>query len=82
MEITLQHMLEDLCQKVFEIQKKNFLYKMDEDGQLRAEKAGYRLVDRDLGSKLRTFCKNSLLSQNFPAISEKCLRDINLRLVT
>ena len=67
MEIVLQHLLEDLCEKVFEILKKEFLHKRDEDGWLRAEKAGYRLVDRDLGSSIKTFRKKQCLKSKFPS---------------
>ena len=60
-------MLEDLCEEVYEIRKKEYIYKLDEKGRFVTEMHGHRLVDRDLGSAVSTFRKVQTLKSKFPA---------------
>ena len=55
-------MLEDLCEEVYEIRKKEYIYKLDEKGRFVTEMHGHRLVDRDLGSAVSTFRKVQTLA--------------------
>ena len=52
-------MLEDLCEEVYEIRKKEYIYKLDEKGRFVTEMHGHRLVNRDLGSnsKIEVSCR-------------------------
>ena len=60
-------MLEGLCEEVYEIRKKEYLYKLDSKGRFVTEMGGHRLVDRDLGSAVSTFRKVQSLKSKFPA---------------
>lgn len=60
-------MLEDLCEEVYEIRKKEYIYKLDEKGRFVTEMHGHRLVNRDLGSAVSTFRKDQTLKSKFPA---------------
>ena len=41
-------MLEGLCEEVYDVRKKQYLYKLDNKGRFVTEIGGHRLVDRDL----------------------------------
>ena len=60
-------MLEDLCEEVYEIRKKEYIYKLDEKGPFVTEMHGHRLVNRDLGLAVSTFRKDQTLKLKFPA---------------
>ena len=59
-------MLEDLCEEVYEIRKKEYIFKLDEKGRFVTEMHGHRLVNRDLGSAVSTFRKDQTLKSKFP----------------
>ena len=61
-----QHMLEGLCEEVYDVRKKEFLYKRDVQGRLVTEMCGMRLVDRDVGAAIRTFRVKQMKSSKFP----------------
>jgi hypothetical protein len=60
-------MLEGMCKEVYNIQKKEYLYKLNDKGRFVKEMQGHRLVDRDLGSAVSTFRKEQTLKSKFPA---------------
>ena len=60
-------MLEGLCEEVYNIRKKDYIYKLDAKGRFVTEMQGHRLVDRDLGSAVSTFRKEQTLKSKFPA---------------
>ena len=61
-----QHMLEGLCEEVYRTRLREYIYKRDSMGRLVSEMYGNNLVDRDIGSAVRTFRKNESLKSKFP----------------
>ena len=61
-----QHMLESLCEQVYRIRPKEYIYKTDSMGRLVSEMFGKNLVDRDISSAVWTFPKNKIVKSKFP----------------
>ena len=59
-------MLEGLCEQVYRIRAKEYIYKRDGMGRLLTEKGSMRLVSRDLGSAINTFRNNQMKSSTCP----------------
>ena len=59
-------MLEGLVEEVYNIRKKEYIYKRDARAQLVTEVGGTRLADRDVGSAVANFRKNQILKSKFP----------------
>ena len=60
-------MLEGLCEEVYNIWKKDYIYKLDDKGRFVTEMQGHRLVDRDLDLSVSTFRKEQTLKLKFPS---------------
>ena len=61
-----QHMLEGLCEEVYRIRPKEYIYKTDSMSRLVSEMFGKNLVDRDICSSVLTFRKNEIVKSKFP----------------
>ena len=59
------YLTEKLVREVYELRKKDYLYK--EDGEGRLQRAG-RVADERYGSSLKTFRKKQMQKSRFPAV--------------
>ena len=59
--------MEGLCEEVYRIRQKEYIYRRDGEGRLMTEMGSQRLEDRDVGSAINTFRKNQLLNSKFTA---------------
>ena len=55
-----QHMMEGLCEEVYRIRQKEYVYKKDSEGRLLIEKGGMTVSDRDIGSAVKNFRINQI----------------------
>ena len=59
-------MMEALCEEVYRIRKKEYVYKRDSQGRLTKEKKSGNLADRDYGSAVKTLRQKQCIASNFP----------------
>ena len=55
-------MMEDLCEEVYRIRKKEYVYKRDSQGRLTKEKKGGNSADRDVESAVKTFRQKQFMA--------------------